>query len=110
MPTPFTVTSFFLLCTLNSAGTLSPVDKTALPPGWTTPMNFNEQGCMLLRGKFEHPEKYVCQQFVGAKETEWTLGGTIPAGTVAPVSPPAEQRRGSLDDVQIGPTQLAEKD
>jgi hypothetical protein len=79
MPTPFVSTVFVVLTTLNNAGQLAPVDpKTiTLPPPYTGVMFWSEQQCMYVRGRIEHPEKYVCQVFRGPKEIDWEFKPVI---------------------------------
>jgi hypothetical protein len=98
-------------------------------------MFWSEQQCMYVRGRIEHPEKYVCQVFRGPKEIDWEFkpGATTPdhaeGNPVADPSPAEEQhgslqpepdlakyhdhyqrQRGSFIDVAVGPSELAEKD
>ena len=86
MPTPFAVTVLYLLCTLDNSGRLAPVDKAELPAPITTPLSFNEEHCLVLRGKMAHPERYVCQRWTGEPMARWSFGATEEA---PPPPPPA---------------------
>ncbi len=85
--TPYAVTIFYVLTTLNNAGQLAPVDKTELPAGVTTPIAFSEGQCFMVRGKMSHPEKYVCQLFTSAPTTKWTY---LPPGAERATEAPPE--------------------
>ena len=71
MPTPFANTVFFVITALNTAGQLSAVDKAELPAGTTGPIFYSQGQCFMVRGKMEHPEKFVCQRFESPKSTQW---------------------------------------
>ena len=87
MPTTFVYTSFAVLCALNNAGQLAPVDKADMPPGIAGPIQFTEAACNYARGRMASPEKYVCQVFTGPSETQLvyqTPGFTVPAAAASP--------------------------
>src|ERR1700723_2714881 len=113
MPTTFVYTTFAVITALNGAGQLAPVDKADLPAGTAGPILFTEAQCNFVRGKMEHPEKYVCQVFTSPSETK--LVWSAPGFTMPAEAPPAGQQgrltpQGPLDDVKVGPTKLEERD
>jgi hypothetical protein len=136
MPTPFLSTMFVVMTTLNGAGQLAPVDpKTITPPEpYKGYIFWSADQCMYVRGKMEHPEKYVCQVFRGPKEIDWEFkpGTTTPdhaeGNPVADPSPGSdrgregrltdptkywehyERKRSSFIDVAVGPSRRADKD
>jgi hypothetical protein len=59
MPTPFVMTTFALLTTLNGAGELAPVDKALLPPGVNGPITWNMEACRYLRGRMPDGNTYA---------------------------------------------------
>ena len=67
--TPYAITIFWVLNTLNNAGQLAPVEKAELPAPYTSPIMFSDGQCFTARGKMSHPEKYVCQLFTSAPTT-----------------------------------------
>jgi hypothetical protein len=60
---PFVITAFWMLTVLNSAGQLTPVGKTDLPPEANGPITTTEELCINFRNKMKNPNRYVCQQF-----------------------------------------------
>ena len=85
MPTTSLVTTFAVLTTLNNAGQLAPPDKAELPPGTVGTIFWDEQTCMLARGRADHPEKYFCQVFTSPKTTQWTY--VAPGSAPMPATP-----------------------
>ncbi len=71
--TPFAVTAFWVLTTLNGAGQLAPLEKADMVPGMSGPIAWSEGQCNFMRGKMPQPEKYVCQLFKSAPSVNWTL-------------------------------------
>ena len=51
--TPFAITVFYVLTTLNGAGQSAPVDKAELPAGVTGPITWSEGQCFIIRGKMK---------------------------------------------------------
>jgi hypothetical protein len=82
LPTPFLSTMFVVMTTLNGAGQLAPVDpKVVQPPEpYKGYIFWSVDQCMYVRGKMDHPAKYVCQVFRGPKEIDWEFkpGATTP--------------------------------
>jgi hypothetical protein len=97
MPTTFVSTMFVVITTLNGAGQLAPVDKADLPTPFNLsgPIFWSVDQCMLARGRMADPEKYVCEVFVGPKETEWTYQKA--GSTGSPIAPGAAQQRSEAD-------------
>ena len=115
----FVITTFVVLTVANNAGQLAPVDKSELPAGFTSPIMWSVETCNLLRGKMEHPEKYVCQVFKSAPTTEpeERRGDNAPqSGNAAKLSQPNPaslgERSGAAAVVGhlVGPTELRAKD
>ena len=116
MPTSFVSTVFVVMTAFNNAGQLAPVDKSELPSPYTGPLFWSVQQCMYVRGKMTHPEKYVCQEFHGPAQTNWVYqpsggnaGDPVAPAPTAPGSAP-DSLGHSFNDVQVGPSKLAEKD
>ena len=57
--TPYAITIFWVLNTLNNAGQLAPVEKAELPAPYTSPIMFSDGQCFTARGKIELPGE-VC--------------------------------------------------
>ena len=91
MPTPFVVTTLFVLTTLNNAGQLVAVDKSEWPTLGGGPIFLSESGCMVGRGKMVNPERYVCQGFRSAPTAQW-----VPSNSNAVEPPPADADHASL--------------
>ena len=68
-----------------------------------------EPYCLWLRGKMEHPEKYVCQVFTSPAETKLTFqtsGFVMPVEAPSPPPPPPPERKSKAepskkDDIQV---------
>jgi hypothetical protein len=90
VPTPFVVTTLFVLTTLNNAGQLVAVDKSEWPTLGGGPIFLSESGCMVGRGKMVNPERYVCQGFRSAPSAQW-----MPSNEGA-VEPPPSPDHASL--------------
>jgi hypothetical protein len=110
MPTSFAITTFFVIVSLNNAGQLAPVDKSELPAPYNIgPIHFSEGSCLMVRGKMEHPEKYLCQVFTSPAETKLTYqasGFVMPVEASPPPAPPPPERKSEAepskkDDIQV---------
>jgi hypothetical protein len=140
MPTPFVSTMFVVMTTLNGAGQLAPVDPKAVSPPepYKGYIFWSADQCMYVRGKLEHPERYVCQIFRGPAEIDWEFkpGTTTPDHAEgSPIAhPPREampgdsgregrltpdpakyheyyrRERNSFVDVAVGPSELRPED
>jgi hypothetical protein len=101
MATPFTITVFYLLNILDNSGHLTPVLKQDLPAPFTTSLAFDEQSCQAMRGRMDHPERYVCQRWTGEASSRYSFGtvGEEPVQpTLAPApSPPQPDRMKAIE-------------
>ena len=88
MPTTFTATVFVVLTTLNSAGELAPGPNGQMPSGTIGNIFTSMEQCHVVRGRMEHPEKAVCQEFRGPKTTSRVPTDGMPPDALA--TPPAE--------------------
>ena len=101
MPTPFTVTTLFVLTVVSNAGSLAPATKAELPANVVGPIFLNKEGCLWVRGQLSNPEKYYCQSFKGETSTQWT---SMPAGVTEEPEvnhTGLEPSKKALDDIQV---------
>ncbi len=85
MPTPFVVTTMFMLTVINNAGQLAPLPKEDWPLVGNGPIFFSESGCAMARGHLADPTKYVCQGFKSSPTAQW-----MPNNANAVEPPPAD--------------------
>ena len=100
MPSTLAITVFFVCIGLNNNGEYVFVDKSALPPGYTSSILANLESCNVFRGRLDHPEKYTCQRFVGPKTTTWT------PDRVGPITPEEAAGTPAAPEIKASPTGL----
>ena len=91
MPTPFVVTTMFVMTTLNAAGQLGPLPKEEWAAVGGGPIFFSEQYCLMARGRMADPQKYVCQGFRSSSTAQW-----MPSNEGAVEPPPPEVDRANV--------------